>query len=298
MNHLLRRLLPTLMAMALIPAHATIRVQDDKGNTVTLPRPAQRIVTLAPHVTEMVFAAGAGERIVGTVNFSDYPAAAKAIPRIGDNRQVDIERLVALKPDLIVVWRHNAADRQLDMLQKLGIPLFYSEPHEIDDIPKTLLRLGVLFGTEQHASQQAAKLRRQADVLAGQYRDRARVRVFYQVWDAPLYTLSGRHIVSAAIRLCGGENIFNGLSTTAPVVTVEAVLLEQPDAIVSGDQRTQSSSGLEHWKQYPGLNAVKRGNLFSIDGDLLNRPGPRLLDGATALCEQLDIARRRIGNQP
>ncbi len=267
-------------------------MQDDTGHTVVLQQPAQRIVTLAPHVTELVFAAGGGERIVGTVNYSDYPAAAKAIPRIGDNRQVDLERLIALKPDLIVVWRHNAANRQIDAMRKLGIPMFYSEPHGLDDIADILERLGKLSGTEQYAQQQASQLRRKIAALTAKYRNRTRLRVFYQVWDKPLYTLNGRHIVSEVIRLCGGENIFAKLSTTAPVVTVEAVLLEQPDAIISGDMTAKSPNGLEHWKQYPGLNAVKRGNLFSIDGDLLNRPGPRLIAGATALCEQLDRARQ------
>lgn len=276
-----------------IAAHATaaISVRDDAGDTIVLQRPAQRVASLAPHVTELLFAAGGGERIVGTVSYSDYPPAASSIPRIGDNRQVDIERLVALKPDLLVVWRHNASSRQLEQLRKLGIPLFYSEPHRLDDIPDTIERLGRLLGTEQKAQQSATELRRQLDSLNARYRNKPVVRVFYQVWDRPLYTLNERHIISDAIHVCGGENIFAKLPVAAPQVGIEAVLQENPEVVVSGDMRNQTPGGVEIWKQYPTLLAVRRNNLFALDSDLLNRPGPRIIAGAAALCEKLEQAR-------
>ncbi|MEC4722175.1 cobalamin-binding protein [Noviherbaspirillum sp. CPCC 100848] len=272
---------------------AAITVQDDAGDTITLEQPARRVVSLSPHVTEMLFAAGGGDRIVGTVTYSEHPPAAKNIPRIGDNRSVDVERLLALKPDLLVVWRHNASSRQMEQLRKLGIPLFYSEPHKLQDIPEAVLRMGQLLGTEQQARQSAGDLQRQLDQLTARYRNRAPVRVFYQVWDRPLYTLNERHIISDAIRVCGGENIFAKLPMAAPSITQEAVLKENPDAIVSGDRRDQKVSGIEIWKQYPSMTAVRRGNLFAIDGDLINRAGPRIIAGATELCARLDEARNR-----
>jgi iron complex transport system substrate-binding protein len=281
-----------ILTCAASQAFAAITMQDDAGNTVTLPKPAQRIVTLAPHVTELVFAAGAGERIVGTVSYSDFPPAARSIPLVGDNRQVDIERLVSLKPDLLIVWRHNSADKQLDTLRRLGIPLFYNEPHTLDDIPQTIERFGRLFGTEDKAVRAAAELRRKLADLAARYSVRPKVRVFYQVWDKPLYTLNGRHIVNDVIHLCGGENIFASLTTLAPSVTVEAVLLENPEAIISGQSPEKPHTGLDTWKQYTALQAVKRDNLFAIDGNLLNRAGPRMIDGAAAICEKLDLARQ------
>lgn len=283
-----------------ITAHASaaISVRDDAGDTIVLQRPAQRVASLAPHVTELLFAAGGGERIVGTVSYSDYPAAARTIPRIGDNRQVDIERLMALKPDLLVVWRHNASSRQLEQLRQLGIPLFYSEPHKLDDIPDALERLGRLLGTEQQAQQSATELRRQLNSLAARYRNKPVVRVFYQVWDRPLYTLNERHIVSDAIRVCGGENIFAKLSAPAPQISIEAVLQENPEAVVSGDTRNQAPGGVEIWKQYPTLLAVRRSNLFALDSDLLNRPGPRIIAGAAALCEKLEQARNHREDHP
>ena len=156
----MKRLILLFALFAACCADAAISVQDDTGTTVTLTQPARRIVSLAPHATELLFAAGAGDSIVGTVSCSDYPAAAKSIPRVGDNRQVDIERLIATKPDLLVVWRHNASLRQTEQLRALGIPMFYSEPHKLDDIPETLQKLGRLAGTEERAQRSVDELRR------------------------------------------------------------------------------------------------------------------------------------------
>jgi iron complex transport system substrate-binding protein len=292
-----KRLIWLFAIFAAYRADAAISVQDDAGTTVTLPQPARRIVSLAPHVTELLFAAGAGDFIVGTVSYSDYPAAAKSIPRIGDNRQVDIERLIAAKPDLLVVWRHNASTRQMEQLRSLGIPLFYSEPHKLDDVPETLQKLGRLIGTEERAQRSADELRRTLSDLRARFGHRPVVRVFYQVWDRPLYTLNESHIVSDAIRLCGGENIYAKLPVPAPTVTIESVLQEDPEAIVSGERR-EGSSNLEHWKKYAGMTAVRRNNLIGIDGDLLNRPGPRIVNGAAVLCERLEQVRARRGEKP
>lgn len=279
-------------------AMAVITMRDDEGNAIVLQRPAQRIVSLAPHVTELVFAAGAGDHLVGAVNFSDYPPAATRIPRVGDGRQIDIERLIALKPDLLVVWMHGSAARQLDPLRKLGIPLFYSDPKKLDDIPATLERMGQLFGTEPQAQKSAAELRRKLSGLATRYGTRPPVRVFYQVWDRPLYTLNGQHILSDAIRVCGGENVFAKLAVTAPTVDIESVVLQNPEVIITGDRAGKPDHGLDIWKPYSTLLAVRNGNLFSMDADLLNRSSPRLIDGAAALCEKLELARSRRGARP
>lgn len=291
-----RFLLMIACAMA-AHAQAAITVTDDDGQTVTLQQPARRVVSLAPHVTEMLFSAGGGDRIVGTVKFSDYPAAARDIPRVGDNRQVDIERVLSLKPDLLVVWRHNAASRQMEQLRKLGIPLYYSEPHKLEDIPEAILKLGQLLGTTQQAQQTASQLRVQLDSLTARYRNRPPVRVFYQVWARPLYTLNERHIISDAIRVCGGENIFAKLTLVAPSLSPEAVLQENPEVIVTGDRTDQTTSGVEVWKQYPSMLAVRRGNLFALDADLFNRSGPRIVAGAAQLCEKLEQARTRRGER-
>jgi iron complex transport system substrate-binding protein len=269
---------------------SAVTVRDDAGNTITLRTPALRVISMAPHVTELLFAAGGGERIVGAVDYSDYPEAANKIPRIGSNRQVDIERVMAMKPDLIVAWMHGSSGRQIDMVKKLGVPVYHSDPQTLAGIPDNLERLAALMGTSETAHPVAAALRSKLATLRATYAGRAPVRTFYQVWDKPLYTLNGRHIVTDALRLCGGENIFDKLAVIAPVVTVESVLEADPEAVFGSAEKNYG--GVNLWRQYPTMTAVRNGNLFTVDGNLLNRAGPRMIQGAQAMCEKLDEARR------
>jgi iron complex transport system substrate-binding protein len=278
-----------LAALQLPAAHADVSVKDDDGNTITLQQPALRVISLAPHVTELLFAAGGGSHVVGAVAYSDFPEEAKKLPQIGSNRELDLERIMALKPDLIVVWRHGSSERQIEMVRKLGVPMFHSEPSKLEDIPESLLKLGQLMGTDATARPAALELRRQLASLRNRYANRPTVRSFYQVWDKPLYTLNGEHIVSDALRLCGGENIFARLPVTAPVVSVEGVLQENPEAIFATAEKNYGGVGM--WKPYGTLTAVRNGNLFTIDGNLLNRAGPRMIAGTAMLCEKLELAR-------
>jgi len=286
-----------LLMLAALPAAAEIAVRDDGGAEVRLARPAQRVATLAPHATELVFAAGGGERMVGASDYSDYPPAARALPRIGGSQQIDTERLIALRPDLLVVWLHGNTAQQLAPLRRLGVALYQSEPGSLEDIPDEIERLGRLMGTERTAQPAAAALRSRLAQLAARYRERPAVKVFYQVSERPLYTLNGRQIVSDAIRLCGGVNVFADLPVLAPAVTVEAVLQADPEIIIAGARGGQDAGGLAMWKRYPGLLAVRRGNLYSIESDLIGRAGPRMIDGAEALCKLLDQARARRGTK-
>ncbi|SFV17576.1 cobalamin-binding protein [Pseudoduganella namucuonensis] len=291
MNKILCALAALLASQA---AGAAITVRDDDGNQVTLQKPAQRVIAMAPHVTEMLFAAGGGDKIVGTVTYSDYPEAAKKLPRVGDNRQVDMERIASLKPDLIVIWMHGSSERQIDTLRKLGIPLFHSEPKKLADIPDNMQRLGQLLGTEAVADKASAEWRDKLTALTAQYAKRPPVRVFYQVWDKPLYTLSGNHIISDVMRVCGGENVFASLKITAPVVDVEGVLREDPEAVFATAEKNYG--GVDLWRPYKNMKAVKHDNLFTLEGDLLNRSGPRLIQGTALLCEKLELARQHRKN--
>jgi len=275
------------------PAQAAISVVDDSGQRVTLARPAQRVISMAPHVTELLFAAGGGARIVGAMNYSDYPAAARSIPPIGSNSQIDIERVIAMKPDLLIVWQSGNTARQIGQLQSLGIPVFHSEPRKLDEVATSLLRFGQLLGTEATAQAAASAYRAKLAALRTRYAGRPPVSVFYQAWDSPLYTLSGEQIASDAIRACGGRNIFASLRTVAPQVGVEAVVQQDPEAIVGGKLYTPQDRGLTIWQPYKGMTAVRRNNLFTLDEELLTRPGPRIIDGAAALCARLDEARSR-----
>jgi iron complex transport system substrate-binding protein len=287
-----RMMLPiaALAAAALAPLAGAATVRDDAGNQVVLDKPAARVISMSPHVTELLFAAGGGSRIVGAVSYSDYPEAAKAIPRIGSNREIDLERVIALKPDLVVAWMHNASERQIEMVRKLGVPVFLSDPQTLEGIPENVARLGRLMGTGAQADAAAAELRKQLSSLRGRYAGRPTVRTFYQVWDKPLYTLSGKHIITDALRLCGAENIFEKLAVTAPVVSVESVLQADPEAVFGTAEKNYG--GVNLWKPYPTLTATRNDNLFTVDGDLLNRAGPRMIAGTAILCEKLELARR------
>lgn len=284
-------LLAALVAGALpAVAQAAITVKDDAGLNVTVSKPALRVISIAPSVTELLFAAGGGSHVVGAVNYSDYPEAAKRIPRIGSNREIDMELLISLKPDLIVAWRHNSSERQIEMIRQLGIPVFQSDPQKLDEIPDSVLRLGQLMGTDAVARPVAAQLREQLASLRKQYANRSPVRTFYQVWDKPLYTLSGKHILTDAMHLCGGVNIFDKLSVTAPIVTLESVLQENPEVIIATAEKNYG--GVDLWKPYGTLTAVRNKNLFMLDGHLLNRAGPRMIQGTASMCEVLEQARQ------
>jgi iron complex transport system substrate-binding protein len=278
-------------------AQAAITVTDDNGAAVTLAAPAQRVISLAPHVTELIYAAGGGSRLVGAVSYSDYPSEAKQIPRVGDNKALDLERIAALKPDLIVIWRHGNAQAQLERLRELHIPLFFSEPHQLDDVAQTLTKLGTLLGTSDLADATASRYRLDIAYLRARYANRPPVSVFYQVWDQPLMTLNGTHMVSDVITLCGGRNVFAKLQPLVPTVSTEAVLAADPEAIVTAAAGATTPDRplmqLDRWRAWPSLKAVARNNLFAIDGDLIDRPTPRLALGAAKLCEDLDVARSR-----
>ena len=262
---------------------AGISVRDDTGATVSLAQPAQRIVTLSPHLAETVFAAGAGGQIVGTVDYSNYPEAARRIPRVGGYSRFDLEAVVALKPDLIIAWEGGNAPAHLQKLRRLGLPVYLSQINRLEDIAGEIERIGALAGTRQSADTAARTFRQRLADLQARYAGRPVVRTFYEVWHQPLKTIGGQQFISSVIRLCGGENVFGTLTATAPDVTVEAVLAANPEAIIA--------SGMGEAR--PGLLAAQRKNLFFIPPDLIQRHTPRLLDGAERLCQHLETARSR-----
>ena len=285
--------LAAALAFALVAGAAcAASVVDDAGNEVTLARPAQRIVSLAPHATEMLFAAGAGSAVVGTVAHSDWPPPARALPRVGDASALDLERIAALRPDLVVAWPYTAPT-QLASLRAQNVAVFVSDPKTIAGIADDVEKLGVLAGTRGIATVSAHVLRARLAGLVEAHRASARLRVFYEVWNEPLYTIGGHHLISQAIAVCGGDNVFASLAIPAPSVTVEAVIAAAPDVIVGGDDAGKRPAWLDDWRRWPTIPAVRDGNLYGAAGDLLHRPGPRFIDGVVALCADLDRARGR-----
>lgn len=259
----------------------------DDSNT-----PATRIVSLAPHLTELAFAAGAGDRIVATVEYSDYPAEARAIPRIGDAFRVDMERLLALEPDLVLVWETGTPVPTIERLRSLGLRVESVPTPTIEALADALRRIGELAGTERHADQEAARIESEFARLREQYRDRARITVFLQINDRPLYTVNGKHIISEVASVCGGTNVFEQLNDLAPTIGIEAVLAANPEAIVSTDDTVPDALGT--WKRWKGMRAVQAGNVFTLSSDELTRATPRLVEGARAMCRALDTARANL----
>ena len=283
----------TAAASLSLPVHADIVVADDLGNEMRLAAPARRIVALAPHLAENLYAAGAGGRLVGTVEYSDYPLAAKAVPRIGNHARIDLEAVTALKPDLVLVWESGNNRAQVERLRSLGLRVFVTQPGNLAAIPGEIERLGRLAGTEAVARPTAETLRQRLDRLQATNAGKPVVRTFYQIWKAPLTTVGGPQIISDAIRLCGGENVFGHLTQMAPTVTVEAVLMADPEAIVATGMGDARPDWLSDWEAWPRLTAARRGNLFHINPDLMQRHTARLFDGTEQLCARLDQARSR-----
>lgn len=282
-----------LLLLASGGALAQVSVQDDYGGTVVLAKPAARIVSLSPHLTELLYAAGAGTRLVGALEHSDYPPEAKALPRVGSEAGIDVEAVLALRPDLVVAWPNAGSVRTVVRLAELGLPVFRSEPRELEDIARTLERLGTLAGTSADAGRAAAAFRARASALEKRYAGAAKVRVFYQIWDRPLLTVNGDHVITKVMRLCGGENVFAALPLIAPEIDREAVLRADPDVIVASGSGGNPPAWLEAWRRFPGLSAASKGRLYSIPPDLIQRHTPRILDGAEALCGILQEVRGR-----
>ena len=277
-------------------AAAALSVQDDEHTTLTLAAPAKRIVSIAPHLTELLFDIGAGARVVGTVNYSNYPATARAVPLVGDNGRLDFERILGLKPDVVVVWGGGTPSADDARLRQLGLPVFVIAPHRLEDIARHLELLGVVTGLEGNAQRAAAAYRHDLADLRRRYAGRAPVSVFYQVWQTPLMTIGGGQIINEVIELCGGRNIFAALPTLAPTVAVEAVLAANPDVIITSSEQP-AAAALAAWKKWPQLRAVRTGQLLTISGDDMARATPQLLHGARRLCELLDAARAADGGR-
>lgn len=270
-----------------------VTVTDDKGREVHLEAPARRIISLAPHITENLFAVGAGDQIVGTVNYSDYPQAAEDIPRVGSYKQLDLESILALEPDLVVAWESGNVRAQLERLEALGYPLYFSNPQTFEQLASGLARLGRLSGHVTGGEEAETQVRHTLAELEDRYGQQPPVTVFYQVWDRPLMTLNEEHLISQAIHLCGGENIFGHLDTLVPRLNREVILAADPEAIIGGGMGEDNPQWVEDWRRWSDMTAVQRDNLFFIPPSLIQRPTPRILEGTRMICDFLETARER-----
>lgn len=271
---------------------APITLRDDLGRPITLAAPARHAITAAPHATELVYAAGAGAFLAGRAQGSDYPSDAQAIPSIGTALRPNLEIAMALQPDLLIAWQPVVPDPLANLMQRLEVPVFYSDPRTLAAIPGAIETMGRLFGTEQQARAMARSLQARLETLSSRYSQRPPVRVFIQAGLQPIYTLNDRSIISDAVRLCGGINVFGDVAALAPQLSLESVLAAQPEAVIAGAIDTDEARlTLQTWQQR-GLPAAQHGHVYSLNQDALYRPGPRLIDVAEQLCKNLDQVRK------
>jgi len=270
---------------------AIIQLTDDMGHTLVLDKPASRIVSLAPNITETLFAVGAGQQIVATVDHSDYPKAALDIPRIGTYTKINRESLVALDPDLVIAWETGNGSDVVAHLRHLGLPVFAIEPRSLTDIATTLRQFGILSGRDAEGEAAAQAFLERHETLRSRYQNAEPVTVFYQVWNQPLLTLNDDHLIAQVIHLCGGDNVFGDAGPMVPVINTEMVLRVDPQVIIASGMGEERPDWVDQWRRWSTLTAVRNGHLFFIPPSLVQRQTARILEGAGMMCDFLQQAR-------
>lgn len=293
-------LISTLFLVACQPASepndsvtldTSVSVVDFSGATVTLQAPAERIVSLAPHIAENVYSAGAGEKLIGVVSYSDYPAAVKDLPLVGGYASINVEKIIELQPDLIIGWESGNSSASIKQLQTLGYPVYIDQPDTLADVARSIKDIGLLSGTSHIAVPAADDFLLNINKIEDNYKAKSKLKTFYQVWNDPLQTINGTHIISDAIALCGGINIYADEPVIAPVINIESILERNPDAIIASGMSSARPDWLDEWYDWPSLTAVQRDHLFFVDPDHIQRHTVRILLGIEAICHQLDSAR-------
>jgi len=283
------------LVLALLAAPAmtapTRSVRDDARELVTVATAECRIVSLAPGTTAMLYAAGAGHCLVGTIAHSDEPAEAARVPIVGDAETLDFEQLIALRPTVVVVAVDVVQRVRIDRIRALKIAVYQVHVTRLADMADSVRRLGELAGTAPVAARKARDLRAEFDSISARYRGRAPLRVLYQIWDQPIYTIGGRHVITDALQLCGATNIFADLQTAAPAVTREAAVLRDPDLIIVSAPPQAGTEWIEQWRRFPTLSAVRNGRVLAYSDERMDRMGPSVLAAAASLCELVDRAR-------
>jgi iron complex transport system substrate-binding protein len=264
-----------------------IALDQADGSTLLLPAPATRVVTLSPHLAELVFAAGSGDHLVATVEFSNYPEAAENVPRIGDAYRLDSERILALRPDLVIAWDSGNPRAAIEQLRSFGVPVWAVEIREPFEIADTLDAIGLATGRESKAMRESESIRERLEKLTTQYRGAGKLSYFYQVGEKPLFTINGEQLISKGLRLCGGINVFGEEPGIAFQVGYESVIVANPDALFAPSSGG-SEDPLSAWREWPAMKAVRRDALFLLSADAVSRATPRFLDALELACMLLD----------
>ncbi len=278
------------MFCVLCPATANSNISevDDLKREITLRAPAKRIVSLAPNITELLFHIGAGGNIVGVDEFSNYPHEAKSITRVNNHSRVNYELILSLQPDLVFAWSSGNGFEIVQRLSELELTVFVIEVTKLSHIPELLKKLGRLSDKTIESKRIAANFQKKLRYLNKTYEHKKKVKTFYQIWDDPIMTLNGEHLVSDVIRICGGVNIFATSSPLVPRVNIETIMKFDPEVILSSGTQERLGSWKKTWSRWRNITAVKGGHLYLIPPDLMQRPTYRTLDGASYMCKYLD----------
>ena len=297
MKHTLRTGLAIAATMALFapqPSRAGENVRptiDDVGDAITVKPGPCRFVSLAPGTTAMLYAAGAAHCLVGTIAHSTEPADAGRLPIVGDAETLDFEQLLALRPTVVVVAVDVVQRMRIDRIKAMGIPVYQVHVTRLTGMPASIRRLGALAGTQAIAAREADALHAALEALGARYRTRTPIRVLYQIWDRPIYTIGGRHVITDALQLCGAINVFSDLETAAPAVTREAAVLRDPELILASSPPGVADEWLAEWRRYPAMTAVQNRQLISYVDERIDRMGPSVIEATGNLCAVIDNAR-------
>lgn len=292
-----KQLMVLVWAVFASVALAEIRVEDSLGRELVLQKPATRVVSLAPHMTEVAFAAGAGKQLIGAVSYSDYPEAAKAIARVGSYDNVSYETLVALNPDLVLAWRSGNGDEVIARMESLGLTVYVDESETLEDVATSLRAVGRLTAHDNTAEAEANAFLQQLSQLRERYSTQPEIGVYYQIWDEPLLTLNGDHLISDVVRLCGGRNVFADSPALVSRISVESVIRANPQVIIASGMDKARPEWLDDWREWASMTAVKNNQLYFVPPDLLQRHTPRIIEGARLMCEKLQLAREHYARQ-
>jgi len=254
-------------------------------------KPKQRIIALAPHIVEMLFDIGAGEQIVGAVAYSDYPKAALDIPRVGSYHGMQIEKLLALNPDLVIVWKSGNSQSDIDKMKRLGLNVVFSNPKDIDDVATELRYFGELTGNQKQAEMVALAYEKRLKILRVKNKDKQLIPVFYQLWSEPMMTINGTTWINQLIEVCQGENVFKSNPTPYPKISIENVIVAQPHLMILPDENADKPQPIINWDKWPEIPAVKNNKFIHVDADLLHRFSTRMLSGIEDMCEKIDQQR-------
>ncbi|MCG8315803.1 MAG: cobalamin-binding protein [Pseudomonadales bacterium] len=286
-----------ILSIAIVPnvlaSASHIAVTDSFGREIKLASPANKIISLAPHNTETLFYIGAGNRIVGTVHYSDYPEEALKIPRIGGYDKLNLEKIITLKPDLVVAWKSGNDSRGIKRIEQFGIPIFYSDDHSIQGIAETMAALGKLTGLNAQSLALKNEFLSRYQTFIAANKNKVPIKIYYEVWQSPRYTLGGTHFSAEIFKVCGGKSLFEDVMEKAPIVSLEAIIARNPQIILVGDRHgEQSLKELRNrWQQWPQIDAVKNQHIYYVDADIYTRSSPRALDAIEHLCATLDKVR-------